>query len=181
MNKKILMDALLEILEANRQMLASSALEARAAATGDDAKPENKYDTRGLEASYLAGAQAKRSHDLEVAIQQLKRFKLRDFDEDTPIDLTAVVEIEVSSNSELITRVKSHSASNQEKNNELETKHFFLLPYAGGTKIEYKKRIYHVITPDSPLGRQLAGKLVGDSFMMKLKDSSAEHEILSVS
>jgi hypothetical protein len=159
MKKKILMDTLLEMLESNRQMLASSALEARAAATGDEVKPENKYDTRGLEASYLAGAQAKRSHDLEVAIQHLKRFKLRAFTEETPIDLTAVIEVQSSAS---------------------EIKNFFLLPYAGGTKVDHQNKIYNVITPESPLGRMLIGKKVGDSFDMKIKGVISENEILSV-
>ncbi len=45
---------------------------------------------------------------------------------------------------------------------------YFLGPRAGGTEIEHDRKEILVITPQSPLGEQLAGKKSGDTFSLKL-------------
>ncbi len=158
-DKKLIMNLLIKQLEANLEMLVQSALEAKQAATSEESKPENKYDTRGLEASYLAGAQAERSLKIQNEIDQLRRFVLRDYSNTTSIDLTALIEVKL--NSEVI-------------------KTFFLLPFAGGTKLELNNSSYLVLTPVSPVGHHLVGKVVGDSFLIKNKGIDSEYEIIKV-
>lgn len=160
MEKSKIVDILISELEARLDLLIRAAQEARSAATGDESKAENKYDTRGLEASYLAGAQAKRSEELTLEIYNLKRYKLREFTLSTPISLTALVTTLVDGS---------------------EKRHFLILPYAGGTKLKIDADEIFVITPESIVGKLLMGKTVGDSFELKSKENkSAEYEILSV-
>lgn len=159
MQKKLIMDNLLRQLESNLEMLINTAQEARLAATSEESKAENKYDTRGLEASYLAGAQAKRSQDLELSILQLKKLKVKDFKEDQSVDVTAIVHVEINGEGQ---------------------KYLFVLPNSGGSKIEFEKKIISVITPESPLGTLLVGKYVGDNFILKLNNKDSEYEILNI-
>ena len=54
-----------------RQQLSSmmeAAKNTHEAATGQESKQEGKYDTRGLEASYLAGAQAQQTEKLTESL-----------------------------------------------------------------------------------------------------------------
>ncbi len=157
--KKNLMDILLFKLEENLNALVLSALEAKNAATSEESKPENKYDTRGLEASYLAGAQAERTSIMQKEIEQLKRLTMKHFNEHDWIDLTAIIEV----------------TSDLES-----TKNFILLPFAGGTRIDFDNQIYYVISPKSPIGMQLLKKKVGDVFSIKSKGSNTDYEIQKI-
>lgn len=157
--KKTLMASILEVLNANLESLISTAHEAKSAATNSESKPENKYDTRGLEASYLAGAQAKRSQELEKVIFNLKSLKLGEFPKNAAVDLTAVVKLQVSGDT---------------------MKYFFMLPYAGGLKVSWNSKDFQVITPESPLGSKLKGKKVGDEFALKVKTQDIDYEIIDL-
>lgn len=159
MNKRKIVDELIKELEHRLDLLIRAAIVARDAATGEDSKAENKYDTRGLEASYLAGAQARRSEELTLELHNLKKYQLRSYSETSPIGLTALATVTINS---------------QEK------RHFLILPYAGGTKLQVDNKEIFVITPDSSVGKMLMGKNVGDSFELKSKDKSVEYEIESV-
>lgn len=159
-NLKIgIMELLLEDLDNTYQALVATAHEAKMAATNEESKPENKYDTRGLEASYLAGAQAKRSVELEKAIFSLRSLRLKGFGSSDVIELTALIEVTTD---------------------EDQIKHFFLLPYAGGQKVTFKNIDYQVVTPDSPIGLLLKGKKVGDEFNMKIKNSTLSYQVLKI-
>ena len=54
MNKAILIQHIVEKLTVDISLYLKAASAARAEATHEQSKAENKYDTRGLEASYLA-------------------------------------------------------------------------------------------------------------------------------
>lgn len=159
MNKQSIVDQLIKHLENTLAMLVQTAVTAREAATGEESKAENKYDTRGLEAAYLAGAQAKRSEDLTVQIMKLKKIPIREFNEDSPIGISALVTVAINGD---------------------ERKYFLILPFAGGTKISVDNDEFAVITPDSSVGSKLIGKTVGDIFGMKVKEKSLEYEIVDV-
>ena len=60
-----LRDLLLAALDENCAMLESTLNAVVDAATNTESKPENKYDTRALEASYLAGAQQERLNEMK--------------------------------------------------------------------------------------------------------------------
>src|SRR5688572_14200446 len=67
---------------------------AAAAATDEEARPENDKDTRGLEQSYLARGHAQRVADLETAVATVSAMPVRTLSEADPIGVGALVAIE---------------------------------------------------------------------------------------
>jgi transcription elongation GreA/GreB family factor len=158
MNKSALIAHIIEKLEAELVALKAAALETYAAATGDESKPENKYDTRALEASYLAGAQAKRVRDTEGSLAVFRVLKPKVFNEKSLIESTAVVEVDLDGK---ITFV-------------------FIAPARGSLTIDFAGRSIQVITPQSPLGEGLLGLRVGDVAKIDQGSRQLEYEIVSV-
>ena len=110
----------------------------RAAATHEEAKPENDKDTRALEQSYLARGQAVRVEELRVAVADVEAMALRDANDGKPIGVGIAVDV-----------------SGDEK-----SATYFLAPHGGGVKLA--NGAVHVVTPKSPLGRAFLGKREGD-------------------
>lgn len=147
--------------EKTRQDLESALTAARNTydvATHEDNKAENKYDTRGLEASYLAGAQAKRAADIKLTLGILETIQLRDFPEPSKIALTALVEIQHQDKSQYV----------------------FILPRGGGLSVSLEGQTVQVITPESPLGKALIGRECGDAIEVRMGDATKEYEINQV-
>jgi len=61
MNKSDLLTQIIASLQESLEALQNTARASHAEATHESSKPENKYDTRGLEAAYLAGGQARQA------------------------------------------------------------------------------------------------------------------------
>lgn len=160
MDKQELLLAVIKTLESTLANITNAALIAKEAATSEESKAENKYDTRGLEASYLAGAQAKLSDELKVTIHKLSLLKLRDFQDDETIALTALIRVLV---------------------NEKTAKQFFMLPGGGGTKVNVGNQEIQVITPESVVGQALLTKKKGDLFDLTINGKVIEYEILGLS
>ena len=159
MNKAILIQHIVDKLTVDISLYLKAASAARAEATHEQSKAENKYDTRGLEASYLARGQARQVGELEASIQQIRTMTQRLFSTESPIDLGAYVETE---------RRGILSA-------------YLLAPRAGGTEVTVEGQEVMVITPQSPLGRQLIGHRQGDSVKIDLAGRSETHRIHRVS
>lgn len=159
MDKQKLLNVLVKDLKSNLDSLVQAAFVAKEAATSEESKAENKYDTRGLEASYLAGAQAKRAEDFKETIYKLQQLNLRIFQEADPVALTALIKVIIDEAAE---------------------KYFFLLPSAGGQKISHEGNIYHVITPESPVGKLFLGKKINDIFQVKMNLKEFEYEIVGL-
>lgn len=159
MNKQEILRQLISALEQTLETVREAALQAKEAATDEESQPENEYDTRGLEASYLAGAQAKRSSELQAEIQDLQKLKLREFNGEAQIDLSALVSVDIDGERE---------------------QWLFLLPTAGGTKVEYRNQEIQVITPHSPIGQQLKGKKLGEAFELQTSGAAKQYEIVEV-
>lgn len=159
MKKSDIKALLLEALTKDFEALVATAHEAKDAATNPESKAENKYDTRGLEASYLAGAQAKRADELRTVIDKLKKIEINDNETKRPIELTSLVEV---------------------RDHEDKQKIFFVLPYAGGTKLKYKNIEIIVISALSPVGRTILGLDEGDEFKTKINNTITEYEIIKV-
>ena len=144
MKKPALLKAIIARLDAELALSLHAARAAAAGATDAQNKAENKYDTRGLELSYLAAGQGRQMAEAEATIQQLRTLALRDFGPRDPIDLSAVIVLE--------SRKKlAHTPPL-----------YFLAPRGGGTEVRYAGRDFLVITPQSPLGQQLLGRRQGD-------------------
>ena len=94
MKKPALLKAIIARLDAELALSLHAARIAAAGATDEQNKAENKYDTRGLELSYLAAGQGRQIAETEAAIGQLRTLALRDFGPLDPIDLSAVITLE---------------------------------------------------------------------------------------
>ncbi|QDK38021.1 GreA/GreB family elongation factor [Bdellovibrio sp. NC01] len=128
------------------------------AATHEESKPENEYDTRGLEASYLAGAQSKRIVETEELLVIYKHLEPKMFGPNDPISATALVQVELNDKKMF----------------------FFLMPKGGGLNIDFEGQRIQTITPNSPLGEALLGLKVGQVAIVEKGDQVLEYEILSV-
>src|SRR5437764_5325650 len=90
-------DLLKRIIEALSDSLAVLEKAARAAhdeATHESSKAENKYDTRGLEAAYLAGGQARQAREILESNKGYGSLAVKEFGAGDAIELSAVGELE---------------------------------------------------------------------------------------
>src|SRR5690606_14442733 len=145
--------AILDRLREDLALYYKAAGAARAEATDEQSKAEHKYDTRGLEASYLARGQSRQAAELEASIAQFEKLAPRDFAPDETIDTGALVELKSGR----------------------ETSYYFLGPRAGGTEVNHQDNEILVITPESPLGSQLIGRKAGDKCQLTLAGEKLEH------
>ena len=158
MNKRAIIQKITAKLVGELEIYFRAAQFSRAEATHESNKAENKYDTRGLEASYLARGQSKQAAELEAAIMEYEKLGAKKFAANDPIGLGALVELELGG----------------EKN------FYFLGPRAGGTEIIHDRREILVITPQSPLGEQLGGRKAGETFSLKLGGETRPAKIVRV-
>src|SRR5947209_7127742 len=94
MNKRLLLKEIVASLNESLALLEKAARASHAEATHESSKAENKYDTRGLEAAYLAGGQARQAREILDSITLYQSLPARDFGPADPIELTAVVELD---------------------------------------------------------------------------------------
>ena len=158
MNKRAIIQKITAKLVSELEIYFRAAQFSRAEATHESNKAENKYDTRGLEASYLARGQSKQAAELEAAIAEYEKLGVRKFAAGDAIALGALVELE-------------HGG---------EKSFYFLGPRAGGTEVMHDKKEILVITPQSPLGEQLMGKKSGDQPQLNFGGAKQAAKILRV-
>lgn len=127
-------------------------------ATHEDNKAENKYDTRSLEASYLAGAQAQRVNEMKDVLAIFENLPIKDFNQNSNIQATALVEVYQANKSS----------------------HVLIMPKGGGQSTRFENELIQVITPESPLGKALLGKKTGDQFEIQKGSKKIEYEIITV-
>jgi transcription elongation GreA/GreB family factor len=157
-DKKKLIAHIRAELEKDLLILKEVARVTREAATHEESKPENQYDTRALEASYLAGAQSKRITETEDVLVVYKHIEPKYFTEQDSISATALVEAELNGK-------KSY---------------FFVMSKGGGLTVTFEGTKIQVITPGSPLGGALLGLKVGDLALLDKGSQILEYEILSI-
>jgi len=158
MNKSKLLQQIVARLNESLGVLVKAAQASHAEATHESSKAESKYDTRGLEAAYLAGGQARQAKDLLDSIKLYEALKPKKFAGDEPIDLTALVELEADG---------MHAF-------------YFIGPRNGGLEIQCQRKEITVITPQSPLGQNLMGKRAGQAWTTGLGGSMLKYQIVSV-
>lgn len=141
MDKTLLQQQVCEHLEADLAMAIRAAQTAHEAATHEENIAENKYDTLGLEASYLAAGQARRVEEIRQALQAWRTLQMRDFDEEQGIQLGALVFLQ--------------SADGRRQC-------LLLGPDGAGLKLPSAAGEIILITPRAPLGQQLLGLGVAD-------------------
>lgn len=141
MDKTLLQQQVCAHLEADLALAIRAAQTAHEAATHEENIAENKYDTLGLEASYLAAGQARRVEEIRQALKAWQALAMRDYDEEQGIGLGALVSL--------------RSAEGRQQ-------HLLLGPDGAGLKLPGAEGEIMLITPRAPLGQQLLGLGVGD-------------------
>ena len=91
MSKPALIRQIRSLLEEQLTITLAAAENARENATGDETKSDGKYDTRAIEAAYLAGAQAEQAEKLADSVRLLTVFDPAPYDEDDGIGAGALV------------------------------------------------------------------------------------------
>jgi hypothetical protein len=162
MDKKSLFAAFEAHLSATLDAARAAAAAAHDAATNPESKAENEYDTRGLEAGYLAEAQSRRAGELATLLGMFRTLlrtpALPAFDASTPIGPTALVTVECERNAA----------------------RYVLLPAGGGLSATVDGVVVQVVTPQSPLGQALAGRRVGDDVEVRVQGRLRDYAILAV-
>ncbi|MCC6232443.1 MAG: transcription elongation factor GreAB [Verrucomicrobiales bacterium] len=139
MNKTEILQEIIARLTAGAELYQRAARAAQFEATDEQSKAENKYDTRGLEASYLARGQSRQAAETEQALQDFRALAGRTFAPDSAIELGALVELKGRRDRMLL----------------------YVGPSMGGTEVLVDGEEITVITPHSPLGQQLVGTKTG--------------------
>ncbi len=98
MSKPALIRQIRSLLEEQLSITVAAAEDAKENATGDETKSDGKYDTRAIEAAYLAGAQAKQAEKLAESVRLLTVFDPAPCDEGDGIGVGALVETEHEGN-----------------------------------------------------------------------------------
>ncbi|MEO5970942.1 MAG: GreA/GreB family elongation factor [Bdellovibrionia bacterium] len=157
--KQKLIRLIIAQLNTELQLITQSAKAAHEAATHEESKAEDSHDTRGLEASYLAGAQMARAEALKKTIATYQFMNARDLQADDPIDIGALIEIETAGRKF----------------------HYFLVSQGGGMAVTFEGKTIQVITSLAPLGEVLLGRRVGDVAEIEGQRIQREYKITGVS
>jgi len=158
MNKTVLLKQIVAALGESLEVIERAARASHAEATHESSRAESKYDTRGLEASYLAGGQARQALEIMDSIKMYQSLAARDFAPGDLIDLTAVVKLETDGVPAL----------------------YFIGPKSGGVEVDFEGDEITVITPQSPLGQNLVGKKAGQGWTSKVGGSTVNYRIVKV-
>lgn len=159
MDKTLLLQQVLTHLEADLEQAHRAALNAHEAATHEENIAENKYDTLGLEAAYLASGQARRVEQLRQTLITWRQLRPRPFDEALGIQLGALVQL----------------ADGQDRRQWL-----FLGPQGASMKLQQAGHGIQVIGNAAPLGRLLLGKGPGDEVRLPMGGGERLYAILAV-
>lgn len=159
MNKQDVLQLIIDKLRVDLDIAQRAAQTAYETATHEENIAENKYDTLGLEASYLAAGQARRVEEIRQSLTLYQKLTSVPFNADTGI-----------APGDLIT-LENHLGVEQ---------HLFLGPDAAGLKIQYAGCAITVITARAPLGHSLLGKQVGDELEITVNGSRQTFEVTQI-
>lgn len=151
---------ILNELRSNVQKELDSAREAfkttKSHATEQEMKSEGKYDTRSIEAGYLAGAQMKRVDELELDLGLLDEINLEHMP--TDVSVGSLVEIQLGKM----------------------VRHYFISSTSGGTLLNIDNNPILVVSAFSPIGSGAIGLSVGDEFEVESSTGAREYKIISI-
>lgn len=124
----------------------------------DDLKQEGKYDTRAIEAGYLAGAQAKRVEELKLEVQMIEELPVRQFKADEAAAVGALVKLLHNDTERL----------------------YFLSSTAGGSMLNIDGKPILVISVFSPIGAGAVNLEAGESFELETPSGTRIYEVVEV-
>jgi transcription elongation GreA/GreB family factor len=158
MDKLLLQQQVLERLAQDLRQTEQAARAAHEAATHEENIAENKYDTLGLEAAYLATGQARRADAIRQAIAHWRQFRPRPYDASKGIQLGALVCLVDGDDKQQL----------------------FLGPDGGSMKLFSGAELVQVISTEAPLGRAMLGKCEGDEVSIEIAAIRQQLEVLRV-
>ena len=159
MDKLLLQQQVLERLAEDLLQVEQAARSAHEAATHEENIAENKYDTLGLEAAYLATGQARRAEAIRQAIAHWRQLRLLPYNASKGIQLGA-----------LICLLDSEGKQQQ----------IFLGPEGGSMKLVNGAEIIQVISGNAPLAKAMLGKCEGDEVLIQVALIQQQFEVLWV-
>ena len=133
---RLIIEALQQQLELTRE----ASLDAADYATNEEARAESKWDTQGLEASYLAAGQAAHVRELAESISMFRDLQEQPAGATEGIVAGSLLELDLNG-------IRNW---------------YFLAKASGGLSVEADEGRVTVITTQSPLGRNLPGRREGD-------------------
>lgn len=157
-DKKKIVELLIEKLNSELVEVENAARSTRDLATASDLKSEGKYDTRAIEASYLASAQNKRVEEIKLDIQMLE-------------DLEILVETPA-------TKLQLGSLGLIRCNNQ--ERFYFISSTSGGSMLLVDEKPILVISVFSPIGDAALGLGAGESFEVETPKEIRQYEVVQV-
>ncbi|AZC19850.1 MULTISPECIES: GreA/GreB family elongation factor [Pseudomonas] len=159
MNKQSVYQLILQQLQDDLQIALRAAQTAYETATHEENVAENKYDTLGLEAAYLAAGQSRRVEEIRQALGLWQNLVLRPGDAQSSIQVGSLLGLE------------------DERGRE---QWLFLGPDGAGLKVQVVGQMVTVITPRSPMGQGLLGKFEGDEVEIVVAGSRQQFTVTEV-
>lgn len=159
MDKSLLRQQVLERLAEDLLRVEHAVRTAHEAATHEENIAENKYDTLGLEASYLATGQARRADAIRQAIVNWRNFYPAPYNPAQGIQLGA-----------LVCLVDADDKQQQ----------LFIGPEGGNMTLGSGADLIHVISSKAPLAWAVLGKSEGDEVALQVGALKQQFEVLKV-
>lgn len=158
LDKKALWESLKSRLEAELAKAQKRARDAAEGATHEENRAEGDKDMRATEASYVARGQAGRANEMEEALLRVAALELLSFEPGARIAISALVELELDG----------------------KRLHYFLVPAAGGERLQHAGVEVQTLTTHSPLGRALLGLTEGDDCELPARQAGERPRIYEV-
>jgi transcription elongation GreA/GreB family factor len=160
-DKRVVLQSLKQRLELELERAHKRARAAAEGATHEENRAEGDKDMRATEASYVARGHSGRVAEMEEALARLNALELSSFSPGARIALSALVEVE-------------HRGRRL---------HYFLLPSAGGERVQSGGAEVQALSTQSPLGAALLGLVEGDEAELPARspgETARVYEIISV-
>lgn len=157
MKKEMVAQALLGHLKEEFDKAQEVYENSRGASQEADMAQEGKYDTRAIEAGYLAGALKKRVDELDMDVKMIEEL-IEELPKGQKVQIGSLVELKFNN----------------------QTRHYFITPTAGGTMLNVDGKGLLVISVFSPIGNEVLDLEAGDVFDVETGDITREYEVISV-
>ncbi len=144
LSKIRLFEALIAHLETRLDSTKAASRDAAAYATDEESRADSKWDTQGLEASYLAAGQASLARELAEALETLRTHRLPLTAAQDAVGVGAYVSCVVDG----------------------ERDRYYLVPVAGGVDLSVDGLPVTTISLQTPVGQALRGKRAGAAFQL---------------
>lgn len=158
MNKPAVREQILHQLRNELALQTRAARLSHEEAISEESKPENQYDMHSQEAAYLAEGQARLAAEIAENIALYETLVIPPNGAEGLVALGTAVAVENSGRRAW----------------------YFIGPRAGGLELEVDGVPVLVLTPQSPLGRELLGKRVGETVRVQARGGHGIQNIAEI-